>query len=271
MSTWPYRITREQRVIRTLLVSASVVLLAAACSDYGDDNNYPTDPPPPAATIITASGAITAKVDEYRALLGDPRNGGTVVGPAPSGRREVNWEGVNGANLNSNAFPPDFFAKTTKLGLQMSTPGTGLRVSDNDFSDISAAFGDVFNAFSPAKTFIAVGSPIVDVTFEVAGGTATALVAGFGVVFADVDVAGATKLEAFDKAGKKLGTFVAPVRSDATGHSFVGFKFATAIVARVRITSGTGALGAQAQDVSSGGIADLVVMDDFLYSEPVPQ
>ena len=90
-------------------------------------------------------------------------------------------------------------------------------------------------------------------------------------VFADVDVANATKLEAFDKAGKKLGTFVAPVRSDANGHSFVGFKFASAIVARVRITSGTGALGAQALDVSNGGTADLVVMDDFLYTEPVPQ
>jgi hypothetical protein len=272
MSTWPYRIAREQRVIRTLLVSASVLLLAAACDDYDDDDDYnPTEPAPPVATVITASGPVTAKVDEYRALLGEPRNGGNVVGPAPSGRREVNWEGVNGVNLNSNAFPADFFARTTKLGLQMSTPGAGLRVSDSDFSDVALAFADAFNAFSGAKTFIAVGSPVVDVTFEVAGATTPALVAGFGVVFADVDVANQTKLEAFDKAGKKLGTFVAPVRTDATGHSFVGFKFASAIVARVRVTSGTGALGAQARDVSDGGTADLVVMDDFLYTEPVPQ
>ena len=269
MSTWPYRIAREQRAIRTLLVSA--ILAVSACDDDADDDYNPTEPPPPTATIITATGTITTKVDEYRALLGEPRNNGNVLGPAPSGRREVNWEGVNGVNLNSNAFPADFFARTTKLGLQMSTPGMGLRVSDNDFADIATAFGDVFNAFSPAKTFIAVGSPITEVAFEVAGGTAPALVAGFGVVFADVDVANATKLEAFDKAGKKLGTFVAPVRSDANGHSFVGFKFASAIVARVRITSGTGALGAQALDVSNGGTADLVVMDDFLYTEPVPQ
>jgi hypothetical protein len=61
------------------------------------------------------------------------------------------------------------------------------------------------------------------------------------------------------------------VRSDASGHSFVGFKFASAIVARVRITSGTGALGAQVRDVTNDGTVDLVVMDDFLYSEPVPQ
>jgi len=51
----------------------------------------------------------------------------------------------------------------------------------------------------------------------------------------------------------------------------VGVKFASALIARVRITAGTGALGAQAQDVSNGGTYDLVVMDDFLYSEPVPQ
>ena len=272
MSTWPYRIAREQRAIRALLVSVSVILLVAACSDDYDDDDYsPVEPVPPAATVITATGNVTAKVDEYRLLLGDPRNGGTVVGPAPAGRREVNWDGVSGANLNTNTFPGDFFAKTTKLGLQMATPGTGLRVSDNDFADVNAGFGDVFNPFSNTKTFAAVGSPIVDVTFEVAGGTAAALVTGFGVVFEDVDVAGATKLEAFDKAGKKLGTFVAPVRSDATGHSFVGFKFASPIVARVRITSGSGALGAQAQDVTSGGKSDLVVMDDFLYAEPIPQ
>ena len=63
------------------------------------------------------SGNIAPKVDEYRALLGDPKNGGSVAGPAASGRREVNWDGVNGANLNSNTFPGDFFAVTTKLGL----------------------------------------------------------------------------------------------------------------------------------------------------------
>lgn len=271
MSTWPYRVTREQRAIRSLLLAVSATLLVSACYDDNNNDYNPIEPVPPTPTVVTASGDIKAKVDEYRALLGEPRNGATVVGPAAAGRREVNWEGVNGANLNVNTFPGDFFNTTTKLGLVMTTPGTGLRVSDTDFSDINVAFGDVFNAFSPAKTFAAVGSTITDVTFQVAAATTPALVAGFGVVFADVDLAGATKIEVFDRAGKKLGTFAAPVRSDANGHSFVGVKFDSAIIARVRITSGTGALGAQASDVSAGtGGADLVVMDDFLYSEPVP-
>jgi hypothetical protein len=270
MSTWPYRVTREQRAIRTLLVALSGVLLIAACYDSNNSDYSPTEPPPPQATVVTASGNITAKLDEYRQLLGDPRNGGTVPGPAPAGRREVNWEGVNGTALNSNTFPGDFFNTTVKAGLIVSTPGTGMRVSDKDFSDVNASFGDAFNAFSAPKTFAAVGSTIVDVTFQVAAGTAPAVVAGFGVVFADVDIAGAKKMEVYDQAGKKIGTFDAPVRSDANGHSFVGVKFASAIIARVRITSGTGALGAQAQDVSSGGASDLVVMDDFLFSEPLP-
>lgn len=271
MSTWPYRVPREQRAMRTVLLAVSVTLLASACYDNNNNNYNPTEPVPPTPTVVTASGDIKAKVDEYRALLGDPKNGGTVVGPAAAGRREVNWDGVNAANVNVNTFPGDFFNTTTKLGLVMTTPGTGLRVSDTDFSDINAAFGDVFNAFSPAKTFAAVGSTITDVTFQVAAATTPAVVAGFGVVFADVDIAGATKIEAFDKAGKSLGVFAAPVRSDANGNSFVGVKFDSPIIARIRITSGTGALGAQATDVSAGtGGADLVVMDDFLYSEPMP-
>jgi len=271
MTTWPYRVARDQRAIRTFLLALSGVLLVAACDDSNDDDYNPIEPVPLAVKVVTATGNITAKVEEYRLLLGDPKNGATVAGPAAAGRREVNWDGVAAANVNTNTFPANFFNTTTKLGLVMSTPGTGLRVSDNDFSDVNAAFGAVFNPFSNTKTFAAVGSAIVDVTFQVAGGTAPAVVSGFGVVFADVDQAGATKIEAFDKAGNKLGTFVAPVRSDATGHSFVGVKFASALIARVRITSGTGALGAQAQDVSNGGTYDLVVMDDFLYSEPVPQ
>jgi hypothetical protein len=92
MSTWPYRIAREQRVIRTILLAVSGVLLIAACDDYNNDDYNPTEPVPPAATVLTATGNITAKVEEYRLLLGDPKNGATVAGPAAAGRREVNWD-----------------------------------------------------------------------------------------------------------------------------------------------------------------------------------
>jgi hypothetical protein len=108
----------------------------------------------------------------------------------------------------------------------------------------------------------------MDVHFRVAGAPTPAAVTGFGIVFSDVDRANSTTVELFDAAGKRLATLAAPVRSDAAGLSFVGAKFDTAIVARVRITSGAGALGAGVKDVTAGGTLDLVVMDNFLYGEP---
>jgi hypothetical protein len=41
-------------------------------------------------------------------------------------------------------------------------------------------------------------------------------------------------------------------------------------VARVRITFGTGVLGAATNDLSAGGPVDLVVADNFIYGEPKP-
>jgi len=46
------------------------------------------------------------------------------------------------------------------------------------------------------------------------------------------------------------------------------FTFADAIIARVRITLGTGALGANFADISAGGTVDVVVVDNLIYSEP---
>ena len=87
MSQWPYRIAREQRVIRMMMLTLSTALVVAACydDDNSDYNDGPTEPAPPTPTIVSGSGDIAAKVDEFRALLGEPRNGGAVPGPAPTG------------------------------------------------------------------------------------------------------------------------------------------------------------------------------------------
>jgi hypothetical protein len=50
--------------------------------------------------------------------------------------------------------------------------------------------------------------------------------------------------------------------------SFVGVTFVDPIIARVRITLGTGALGATVNDVTAGGTLDLVVLDNVIYGEP---
>ncbi|AQG80475.1 hypothetical protein [Spirosoma montaniterrae] len=242
---------------------AGTVLLSA-CDDHQDA--------PPAPTVrftqVSGSGDITAKVNEFRALLGDPLN---TTPNQTAGRREVNWDGVPANLTNTNTFPGDFFNNTDpagpngrKRGLVNTTPGAGFRISDNDFTDLVPAYGDQFNAFSPVRTFAPVGSVITENTFRVPGTTTLATVKGFGVVFSDVDDANATTMEFFE-GDKSLGVVKAPVRSDAAGLSFVGVVFPDNKISKVIIRSGNAAINGGFTD---GGQYDLVVMDDFLYDEP---
>lgn len=215
-------------------------------------------------TVIKRSGDITSGVAEFRILLGEPNNGG---GPsAPGGRREINWDGVSGAALNSDAFPGTFFQGR---GIVFSTEGNALRVSDNDFADVEPTLGAQMNFFSANRTFAPISARFVDNVFVVPGTGDAATVQGFGVVFSDVDRVGSTSLEIFDAQGMSLGVFTAPARSDATGLSFLGVVYPDARIARVRIRSGDRRLVPGLLDVSAGGMFDLVVMDDFLFAEPV--
>jgi hypothetical protein len=155
-----------------------------------------------------------------------------------------------------------------KSGAVFTTPGSGFRNDSLKFAEVNAEYGGEFAAFSPTKIFSPIGSNVMDVDFQVAGQPTPAEVTGFGAVFSDVDVSAKTTIEFFDRDGKSLAKVEAPVRSDAAGLSFAGARFATAIVARVRITLGTGTLGTTVNDVTAGGTADLVVVDNFFYGEP---
>ncbi len=238
--------------------------LMSACDNKEDQSPVPTVK----FTQVSGSGDINAKLTEFRALLGDPLN--TTLNQT-TGRREVNWDGVPAAQTNTNTFPGDFFNSTDpavgagrKRGLVSTTPGAGFRISDNDFTDVVAAYGDQFNAFSPVRTFAPIGSNITENSFRLAGTNTGATVKGFGVVFSDVDNANSTTLEFFD-GDKSLGTFKAPVRSDAAGLSFIGVFFPENKVSKVVVRSGNASINVGLTD---GGQYDLVVMDDFLYDEP---
>jgi hypothetical protein len=248
------------------LMALATVAAIAACSDYSTDND-PYNPPPVQGTVVTATGDITAKVDAFRNLLGPP-NGGT-AGEQPAGRREINWDGA-GANPfnNKDDFPADFFNTTVKAGALFTTAGTGFRNDSTNFTEINPAYATEFNFFSANKIFAPVGSNQLDQLFRVAGESTPAAVRGFGIVFSDVDRADATTIQLFALDGSSLGTYAAPVRSDAGGLSFVGVTFDQAVIARVRITLGTGALAAGVNDVTSGGTLDLVVLDNVIYGEP---
>ena len=251
---------------RSFAIGAALTAIAACGLDYGSSPD-PIDPGL-VPTTLAATGNITARVDEFRTLLGDPSNGGT-AGEQPAGRREISWDGA-GANPfnNRNDFPAGFFNSNVKSGAVFTTPGTGFRNDSLKFAELNPEYASQFGVFSPTKIFSPIGVNVMDVLFQVAGQPTPAQVTGFGAVFSDVDVAGGTTIEFFDAGGTRLATVAAPVRSDAAGLSFVGAKFQQAIVARVRITLGTGTLGATVNDISDGGTADLVVTDNFIYGEP---
>jgi len=255
--------TRTTTAVLSALVAATMIV---GCS-RSTSPVYPTQPPPgPQATVLTASGDIAAKVAEFRTLIGDPANG-AAVGQQPAGRREVSWDGATARPFNNrNDFPVDFFNTVATVGLIYE--GAAFRNDSLLFAEINPTYANEFKPFTPKVLFSAIGSNVITLHFRVAGAATPAAVSGFGVVLADVDLDNSTAIELFDKDGRSLGRFAAPRRSDANGLSFVGARFDAPIVATVRITCGNGALAAGVNDITSGGAADVVVVDNVIYGEP---
>ncbi len=243
----------------------------------------------PAAAVVRSFGgdstpaSITGARDQFRTDLG----GGTTAGAAGSFgglRREVNWDGVPAASSAPNLLPANFFNTTSPRGVIFSTPGTGFEVSGATtdagagqpaaahFGDINASYTAALATFSAQRLFTAVGSNITDVTFFLPGTTTVATVSGFGAVFTDVETFAGTTLQFFTPASVSLGSFDVPIGTVANQSlSFLGVFFdGGEQVGRVRITSGNVALGAGVNDNPGGGV-DVVAMDDFIYSEPVPE
>jgi hypothetical protein len=249
------------------LVSLSVALTACDSNDTAGPGQTPIDEP---LRVIEASGNLAAALADFQTLVGDPANGGG-DGPQPAGRREIRWDGVPAERTNTDDFPIDFFNTTVRAGLVTTTDGIGFRVSDTDFGDVNQSYADEFESFSKVKTFMSVGSPRMTVTFRVPGSNTPGIVNGFGIVFSDVDRDGAASITLYTADGGNLGRYLAPVRSDADGHSFIGVVYDQPVVARVEVTSGEAALAAGTDDLTDGGIRDLVITDDFLYGEPQPE
>jgi hypothetical protein len=226
---------------------------------------------PSKPTVVKASGDITAAVEQYRQLLG-PDNGGT-PGSQPSGRREINWDGVPDDFAEPNGYPPDFFnapVAPRARGVVLSTPGERLGVSaDSDnpsaaavrFGDLNPDYVDTFAAFSEERLFSPVGSNVANVRFFVPGSTTRAVVRGFGAVYTDVDSAGAADFTFYDANGKVLGKFAVP--KSKNGLSFLGVAFPEPVVSRVRIVYGSSKLGPD-----DSARYDVAVMDDFIFGEP---
>jgi hypothetical protein len=221
--------------------------------------------------IVSVAGDITSAVQQYRDLFGIGTSPNpNVAGEFDKGRREINWDGVPAGVTNNDLFPGNFFNVNSPRGVVFTTDGFGFRISNQGYRDLNPAYGEEFQAFSPAKMFIARGSTVINVQFFVAGSQTPAVVDGFGSVFEDVGRAHSTTIEYFDAEGNRLLEIAAPRSSDAKGLSFLGAKFASPIVASVRITAGDTPLSETSFDnvKGAGKKFDLVATDDFIYGEP---
>src|SRR2546422_2632300 len=227
-----------------------------------------------AAPVVCASAGartadIQAAVDAFRAFLG-PLNP-NVAGSFPSGRREINWDGVPDAFSAPNNLPANFFNANSPRGAVFFTPGSGFQVSADSvnptntpvrFGNLHPVFPRIFSTFSPERLFTALDSNIVETVFFVPGSHTGAAVGGFGSVFTGVNEDDSTKIEYFDVAGRLLfSRNVLPGPTNRGSLSFLGVGFdAGERVFLVRIRSGSRIPRTPAHDV--------VVMDDFIYGEP---
>ena len=211
---------------------------------------------------------IIATRDAFRTAVG----GGTVGGANGSFggvRREINWDGVPTGFADPNVLPANFFNVNSPRGVVFNTPGTGFMVSANGTGSTPALFGfsGDFQVFSAPRLFTAIGSSITDINFFVPGTSSAATTSAFGLIFVDVDVADLTKLEFFDQSNALIFSRNAFV-SGTAGLTFLGgVANAGEQISRVRITSGQNTLSSNGALGNLTG--DMVVMDDFLYAEPI--
>ena len=246
--------------MKLVLIIALVMLAFVSCDKKENESRV---------IVVSGTGDITSKVNEFRNLLGSTLN--TTKGKT-EGRRELNWDGVPDM-FATQKIPFDFFNPVvdgSPVNLQrgfLYSTDTDARVSGSAFTNLEPSNGTEFFSFSGSKTFSAVSSNLWNVEFEVAGARVAASVNGFGAVFSDVDDPSSTSIEYF-AGNRSLGTYFVPVHKGSS-YSFLGVYFPNEKVTKVRIKQGAAVVAPGVKDISVGGTKDLVIMDDFLYDEPV--
>lgn len=224
-------------------------------------------------THNTGGGDISATVAGFRSLIGGgntPGAGGLFGGV----RREINWDGAGDGVSDPNNMPANqFFARGVLFsggtGLILSADSsnpTGTLPNYESFDGPGQGNGTYsFPTFSPQRLFTVLGGTVLDVDFFLAGTNTPGFVRAFGAVFVDNTTAsgpGCTSIETFN-GNTSLGVSCAAVTT-AGGLSFLGVQATNGdVITRVRLNLGNAALG-----TPQGAGADVVVTDDFLYSEP---
>ena len=223
----------------------------------------------PQVVVFSANGDINAELNRFRTQLGVLN---TTPGHA-SGRREINWDGVPDA-FTGVPIPGDFFNATAagspverQRGLVYGGEADAF-VSKTSFAEVNAQAAGEFTNFSGNKSFAVVNATVWPVEFRVAGQPTVAAIQGFGAVFTDVDKSQSAFVECF--AGtQSLGKYYVPVQQAASRFSFLGIWYPQQKITRV-VIGHEGKLSDGQKDITQGGNNDLVVLDDFIYSEPRP-
>jgi hypothetical protein len=266
----------------SVALGVAVLSLAGAASRsidaQGNGRNRNFEPP----IVYSASGPTTAAIlntiEEFRTALGGINNGNSAG--TTDGRREINWDG--GGSATSPAATP-FSGFLNNRGALFATPGSGFVQAPP--SGIATTFGNlsyegIFRAFSPQRLFSPVGDSRTDVQFFIPGtnGGTAATTRAFGAIFTDVDQPDGSdrgyrrenrefsvSITYFSASGELLFSGVVPSAPGNGNFSFFGAIFPDARIGRVLITAGDYA----GPDDSDN--RDIVMMDDFIYSEPRPR
>jgi len=212
-------------------------------------------------------------VDEFREAMG-PNNGNAPLSGDPNGHRSINWDAAPDSISDPNPFPGDFFnfnAAPRARGIEFTPIGgaTGFELSSTEASGEPVAFGGPasFVPFSEERMFRPVGGTtfLVDF-FDPASNEDPALSRGLGVVFNSVQLEDTTGMTFYDQNDNVIfEQFVET--GEQSSLSFLGAVFDDPIIAYAQITAGTNPLqnGIQA----SLSPIDIVVMDDFIFGEPI--
>jgi hypothetical protein len=276
---------RTVTAVATTVVGLLGVALMQAC-DSSDKPASPTAPEPvitaqtikandPAAAatiqrIVRVNGVVDPKIPLFANSLGNPDNG-SAPGFHATGRRQINWDGVPAQFTNNNHFPANFFNVNSPRGaIYEAENGTGLRVSDNNFGDVNPTYRRDLIPFSEPKLFAPIGTNVFELRFRIPGTNTPAVVKSFGAVVVDVDKPNLSRVKYFDKNGKLIANVAVPIRKNPDEYSLVGVVFSSPVIAKVQIVLGDTPIKKGVNDVSSGGTKDVVVLDDFIYSEPQP-
>jgi hypothetical protein len=241
-----------------------ILLILSSCEKDDDQKDN--------IIVVSGTGDITQKVNEFRQLLGEPLN--TTPGQT-AGRREINWDGVPD-EFATQSLPRDFFnnkdaaaSNGLKRGFLYAIDGD-FRISADGFTSFESSNGTQFKSFSGGKVFANVSSSRWPALFEVAGTATPAFIKGFGAVFSDVDLSNNSFIEVFN-GNTSLGRFYVPPHDGNSSFSFLGVYMKNDRITRVEIGHGGGKLESGGRDISNGGTDDLVVLDDFLFDEPKQQ